>query len=517
MRTCPTCSKDFTLSRRICPYDGSVLEDRLPAEEGPIGKTIGVYKVEGFVNKGGMGAVYRATHLMLGKPVALKLINPEVLTSPQVVGRFQREARVVSQLSHPNIVTVHDLGQTEDGILYLAMELVSGINLKELIDREGPLDPGRAVRLARGVATALAVAHKDKIVHRDLKPQNVMVTEDAEGREIPKLLDFGIAKALESDGSTLTSTGMLLGTPRYMSPEQAKGTEVDGRSDLYSLGIMLYEMLVGTVPFDAPSIPAVLIKHQSEVPTPPSKLRPGLPAELQAVVLRLLEKDPARRFANAAALSDALGLLEPGLASGWIRSPVPRVVATGSTLPTPPVPRAAAPRDAIRPPARNIPSPARPVSKAPASGRGFRLNAAAVVLVLAGIALPGLYKRSQTVPVEGALDPAVTRTPPAPRSQVQATAVRPTKAPASAASPYQRAPAAATITTQRSPVHPSVPDPRETRPVLPPPPPPPPPPLPPPPPPMRHGTSALPPPPPHWERPERPYPPPNDGPRPRRS
>ena len=257
-----------------------------------------------------MGAVYRATHVMLGKPVALKLIRPEIVTSPEVVRRFQREARAASLLSHPNIVTIHDLGQVEDGTLYLAMELCAGMSLKDLIVAEGPLDPRRAARLCRAIAGALALAHKHRIVHRDLKPQNVMVARDTEGHETPKLLDFGIAKAVETDGATLTSTGMVLGTPRYLSPEQAKGLSVDGRSDLYSLGIIFYEMLVGRVPFDDPSVPSLLVKHMAEPPRPPSVLRPDIPPVIESIVLRLLEKDPARRFQSAEDLSAALAAME---------------------------------------------------------------------------------------------------------------------------------------------------------------------------------------------------------------
>ena len=258
-----------------------------------------------------MGAVYRVTHVMLGKPVALKLIRPEIITSPEVVRRFQREARAASLLTHPNIVTIHDLGQAEDGTLYLAMELCAGTTLKDVIVAEGPLDPYRAARLCRAIAGALALAHKHRIVHRDLKPQNVMVARTAEGHETPKLLDFGIAKAVETDGVTLTSTGMVLGTPRYLSPEQAKSLSVDGRSDLDSLGIIFYEMLVGHVPFDDPSIPSLLVKHMAEPPRPPSELRPEVPAAIESIVLRLLEKDPARRFQSAEDLSAALAAIEP--------------------------------------------------------------------------------------------------------------------------------------------------------------------------------------------------------------
>ena len=166
-----------------------------------------------------MGAVYRGTHLMLNKPVAIKLIKPELVSSSEVVQRFLREARAAAHLSHPNIVTVHDLGQTPDGMLYIVMELVPGSSLKEVIQAEGAWEAKRVVRLVKAIASALGVAHRNNVVHRDLKPQNIMVTRDSDGNEIPKLLDFGIAKTLEPTSPALTSTGMVLGTPHYMSTE----------------------------------------------------------------------------------------------------------------------------------------------------------------------------------------------------------------------------------------------------------------------------------------------------------
>jgi serine/threonine-protein kinase len=178
--------------------------------------------------------------------------------------------------------------------------------LKEAIKNEGPFESERAAGIARAISNALALAHKSKIIHRDLKPQNIMLSRDREGHEIPKLLDFGIAKTFETDSTALTSTGMVLGTPQYMSPEQAEGKPVDTRADLYALGIILYEMLVGKVPFDAPSVPAILVKHLKEPPQPPSKLRESIPPNLESIVLRCLAKEPEKRFATADELSAAL-------------------------------------------------------------------------------------------------------------------------------------------------------------------------------------------------------------------
>lgn len=319
MRRCPKCGREFASNERVCPDDGSLLDDTVREEDRVTGKTLDAkYRIEGFLKRGGMGAVYRGTHLMLGKPVAIKLIKPELVSSKEVVERFLREARAAAQLAHPNIVTVHDLGQTTDGTLYIAMELVDGRSLKEIIQKEGPWEPARAVRLGKAIARALALAHRKGVVHRDLKPQNIMVSRDADGEEIPKLLDFGIARTLEPDTPALTSTGVVLGTPHYMSSEQAKGLPADARSDLYALGIILYEMLAGRVPFDDTSIPSLLVKHMSEPPAPPTSVRPSIPRGLEAVVLRCLEKEPDARYQTAEALIEALdapataGAVAPG-------------------------------------------------------------------------------------------------------------------------------------------------------------------------------------------------------------
>ncbi len=307
MRQCSKCERRFAAGETVCPHDGTLLSDSGSFEEQAVGKTLdGKYRIDGFLKRGGMGAVYRGTHLMLNKPVAIKLIKPELVSSTDVVQRFLREARAAAHLSHPNIVTVHDLGQTADGTLYIAMELVDGSSLKELIVSEGAWEPKRAVRLIEGIVSALALAHREGIVHRDLKPQNIMVSRDSDGNEIPKLLDFGIAKTFEPTSPALTSTGMVLGTPHYMSAEQAKGQPADRRSDLYALGVILYEMLVGRVPFDDTSIPQILIKHLSEAPKPPTAMGAIIPAELEAVVLRCLEKEPDNRYQSAEELMSAL-------------------------------------------------------------------------------------------------------------------------------------------------------------------------------------------------------------------
>src|SRR5688572_6631227 len=318
MMKCPTCAERYPVSQRMCPKDGAVLEPEKPAEDTILGTILdGKYRLDSFLSRGGMGAVFRGTHVMLGRPVAVKMINQDLVTSPEIVRRFQREARAATQFKHPNVVDVYDLGQTANGTLYIVMELVSGASLKESIRTRGPVEPQRIVRILGQVCDGLAQAHRRNIIHRDLKPQNIMLTVDASGTETAKIVDFGIAKTFEADANTqLTATGSTLGTPHYMSPEQATGSGVDGRSDIYSLGVILYEMLTGEVPFNDPSLPSVLIKHMSEPPQPPSLRRPdlNLPPALEAITLRCLAKSPSERFENVETMASALRRALPGRA-----------------------------------------------------------------------------------------------------------------------------------------------------------------------------------------------------------
>jgi len=190
---CPQCGKSFPATVKLCPDDGTVLE-HAPPTTSQVGKVLdGKYRLDAFLSKGGMGAVYRATHVMLNKTVAVKLINPELVTSPDVVRRFQREARAATALSHPNIVSVYDLGQTTEGTLYIAMEFVDGPSLKSVIESGGPVPVMRSLTLARQLASALSAAHRQGVIHRDLKPHNVMLARSHDGQEVAKLVDFGIA------------------------------------------------------------------------------------------------------------------------------------------------------------------------------------------------------------------------------------------------------------------------------------------------------------------------------------
>ncbi len=251
-----------------------------------------------------MGIVYRARDKRLKRAVAVKLLPPELAFRSDIRTRFLREAETSAQLSHPNIVPIYTVGE-EGNLVYFIMAYIGGDNLAKLIHDRGPLDPNEVRRILREVADALQYAHNRKVVHRDIKPDNILLDSDT-GRAM--VTDFGIARAvIEGSGSKLTATGMALGTPAYMSPEQAAGdSNIDGRTDIYSLGVVAYQMLSGELPFDAPNTPAMLVKHLSEMPRPISDRCRGVPPDLARAVMLMLEKSPDARFPSAGALAVAL-------------------------------------------------------------------------------------------------------------------------------------------------------------------------------------------------------------------
>ncbi|HWU86199.1 MAG TPA: serine/threonine-protein kinase, partial [Kofleriaceae bacterium] len=260
------------------------------------------------LGQGGMGAVYRAEQRGLGREVAIKVITTHRVADSDMIKRFLREAKLASRLGHPNAVGIIDFGQTSDGVCYLVMELVTGRTLDEVFADEGVFPPERLVRIAAQICDALECAHALQIVHRDLKPSNAMLL--AQGRDFVKILDFGLAKSVASgDVTAVTISGTVLGTPAYISPERARGERCDGRADLYSLGVMLYLLGSGRLPFQSSSPHELLAMHGSE----PVPAMTGVPRALARVIERLLRKDPAERYPTAAAVRKAL---ERALADG---------------------------------------------------------------------------------------------------------------------------------------------------------------------------------------------------------
>src|SRR3954451_16337179 len=258
----------------------------------------GRYRVLKRLGSGGMADVYCAEDTQLGRKVALKLLYRRFAEDSEFVERFRREASSAAGLQHPNIVGIFDRGEW-DGTYYIAMEFLQGHTLKQLVREHGAMPPDLAIDITIKVRRAARFDHKRGVVHRDIKPHNVIL--DEEGRA--KVTDFGIARAGASD---MTETGSIMGTAQYLSPEQAQGRPVSPRSDLYSIGVMLYELLTGRVPFDAESPVTIALKHISERPVPPREVNPAVPPALEAVVLRALEKDPERRFADAEEFAAAL-------------------------------------------------------------------------------------------------------------------------------------------------------------------------------------------------------------------
>lgn len=287
-----------------------------------------------------MGAVYKAEQPDMNRHVAIKILHARYLSRSDLVSRFRREARAMSQLSHPNTARVFLYGQLEDGACYFVMEHMVGRNLAQLVRAEGQMEPKRASRIMIQVCGALEEAHQAGIIHRDLKPENIFLTTQGGIEDFPKVLDFGLAKVTERQmrpGSmVLTQQGMVFGTPEFMSPEQANGQPIDARADIYALGVILYEMLTGKLPFDAKQPIEYIQLHAEAPPIALSKRRADIefPAGLEAALMRALEKDPDRRYATTTDFAQALSAVlnaEPGA--------IPSL-----PIPAPAAPRVAAPR-----------------------------------------------------------------------------------------------------------------------------------------------------------------------------
>jgi serine/threonine-protein kinase len=280
-------------------------------------REMGSYRLGDLLGRGGMGEVYKATHTMLARPAAVKLIRPETLGASDsdaaqlALKRFSREAEAAANLRSPHTVEVYDFGVTEDQTLYYVMEMLDGMDLESLVRQYGPVPPGRAIYLVRQVCESLEEAHRAGLVHRDIKPANIHVGRAGIRHDFVKVLDFGLVKPVKKsmpDESLITAAGLALGTPAYMAPELALGEEVDGRADIYALGCVAYFLLTGRLVFEAENTMRLMVKHIEEKPVPPSqRASQAIPESLDGAILSALAKDPAARTPSAAAFAAALG------------------------------------------------------------------------------------------------------------------------------------------------------------------------------------------------------------------
>jgi len=382
MKYCPSCHKTYPGDYNVCPADQTGLEASREFQPGMVIRN--KYEILCRIGIGGMGAVYRGRHVTFNELCAIKIVNDSIAGDTSFLQRFQTEAVVTRKLRHPNAVRVDDFDYTEDGRPFIVMELVEGRNVGEVLQAEGPFPVARALRIATQTARALGAAHKLGFVHRDIKPGNIILTTDEQRQEVAKVLDFGIAKLRQADAQPgMTMTGMVVGTPLYMSPEQfvgkKAGEEIDGRTDLYSLGVVLYEMVTARVPFAGDTLYAVMMQHMEGKVRPPHEFTPelGIPASLSPVILRALAKSRDERYQTAedliAALDHVAGELPasenipaPAVGTSNVRTvsrasqeaPAPRT-AKPETPPAPAVPPAEAPRSSasVTPLSPAAPSP----------------------------------------------------------------------------------------------------------------------------------------------------------------
>jgi eukaryotic-like serine/threonine-protein kinase len=314
-KVCPQCGSEYETGDRFCPKDGAPLKPKSGGDP-MIGRVIADrYLILARLGEGGMGRVYAAEHVKMNRQCAIKVMNPSLMNDAESTTRFAREASNAARILHPNVAAVFDFGES-DRTVYLVMEYVDGEPLSEMLAREGALAPRRAIDIARQIADGLSAAHELGLIHRDLKPDNVIVTRKRDGKEIAKVVDFGIAKAVsDSPQDALTRSGLVIGTPEFMSPEQLLGDPVDARTDIYALGCMLYQMVSGTKPFDADSREQMIRRRLHEPPPHIRDLIPSVPKRVDTLIAHMLARAPADRLASASEVSASL---DPALVmAGW--------------------------------------------------------------------------------------------------------------------------------------------------------------------------------------------------------
>jgi serine/threonine-protein kinase len=316
---CPKCNTDNTSDSQFCkkyatplPFSKEISFSQTETLQTPIkelttGSTFaGRYQIIEELGKGGMGKVYRVLDKRLKEEVALKLIKPEIASDKETIERFSSELKLARRISHRNVGRMYELMEAE-GTYFITMEYVPGQDLRRLIRQTGQLTTGKAISIARQVCEGLSEAHGLSVVHRDLKPGNILIDRDGNA----KIMDFGIARSISAKG--ITGAGVMLGTPEYMSPEQVDGKDVDQRSDIYSLGVILYQMVTGRVPFEGDTPLSVAVKQKTETPRNPRTINPQVPEDLSSAILRCLEKDKERRYQTTAEVISDLAKIEQGL------------------------------------------------------------------------------------------------------------------------------------------------------------------------------------------------------------
>ena len=418
---CPQCGRDYEDTQKFCPEDGATLRSR-KADGDLVGHIVADrYHIIRKLGEGGMGQVYLAEHVRMKRKSAVKVMSPGMMNDPDAISRFNREASNASQISHSNVAAIYDFGETTDGLIYLAMEFVDGEPLSRLIERHDALPALRAASITQQTADALGAAHDLGIVHRDLKPDNIMIAKNRDGSDCVKVVDFGIAKASRGgDGQKVTRTGFVVGTPEYMSPEQLSGDTVDGRSDIYSLGLVAFNMFTGKLPFPSKTSQEAMIMRLTDRPRTLLEMKEDVPwpAELQAVMDKALARDSAIRYSDSREFGrDLIVALQgmPNLTAEQLGTQIVTAKALAASLPkssgvsrvsvpkmTPTI-AAAVLSSGVRPSAatvttgaRQAPAPANPATPppiaipaersepAPRSRGGLYAIAAVVVLALAG-------------------------------------------------------------------------------------------------------------------------------------
>jgi len=302
LKICPQCGDEYELDQRFCPKDGSTLKSQ-SSDGNLVGQIIADrYHIVQKLGEGGMGQVYLSQHVRMKRKSAVKVMNPGMVHDHDAISRFNREAENASQIAHPNVAAIYDFGETSDGLIYLAMEFIEGDALTKILKTHGALPAGRAASIAKQVADGLSAAHDLGIVHRDLKPDNIMIAKGREAQDQVKIVDFGIAKAMQADDQKVTRTGLSIGTPEYMSPEQLSGDKLDHRTDIYSLGLVAFSMFTGHLPFPSVTSKEALIMRLTDRPRTLAQIRGDIewPVALQTVMDRALANDADERYQKVA-------------------------------------------------------------------------------------------------------------------------------------------------------------------------------------------------------------------------